>query len=189
MHWSAQTRSELSAKVMLVGDAGQFGGRRETHGLPCRERPMAFTISSASLRKLNPQSNRFFAALPAHDFALLAPHLRPVALVHGAALHEPGDDIEHVYFPQSGMISLVVVMRDGVRIWEGRGPAAGNGGEHSGVLLSCHRQPEPLRSCPRRALQRSADPPNPAVGRVQCLAFPGGTPVSLAVADARLRRR
>jgi len=89
---------------------------------------MAFTISSASLRKLNPQSNRFLAALPAHDFALLAPHLRPVALVHGAALHEPGDDIEHVYFPQSGMISLVVVMRDGATVETttvGRGGAVG----------------------------------------------------------------
>src|SRR5262245_66452563 len=98
---------------MFIGDVGPFGGRRETHGLPCRERPMAFAISSASLRKLNPQSNRFLAALPAQDFALVAPHLRSVSLEHGAALHEAGDDIEHVYFPQSGMISLVVVMRNG----------------------------------------------------------------------------
>src|SRR5262245_6642872 len=89
---------------------------------------MAFTISSASLRKLNPQSNPFLAALPAADFALLAPHLRPVALEHGATLHEAGDDIEHAYFPQSGMISLVVVMRSGATVETatvGRGGAIG----------------------------------------------------------------
>ena len=53
---------------------------------------MAFTISSASLRKLNPQSNRFLAALSAQDFALVMPHLRSVLLEQGAALHETGDD-------------------------------------------------------------------------------------------------
>jgi hypothetical protein len=54
---------------------------------------MAFTMSEAGLRKLNPQANRFLAALQAPDFALLAPHLRSVALEHGAALYESGDDI------------------------------------------------------------------------------------------------
>src|SRR5262245_23071890 len=89
---------------------------------------MAFTISSASLRKLNPQSNRFLAALPARDFAPLAPHLRAVPLEHGATLHEAGDDIEHVYFPQSGMVPLVVVMRNGATVETatvGRGGAIG----------------------------------------------------------------
>src|SRR5262245_18247806 len=87
---------------------------------------MAFTISSA--RKLNPQSNHFLGALPAHDFSLLAPHLRPVPLEYGAALHEAGEDIEHVYFPQSGMVSLVVVMRNGATVETatvGRGGALG----------------------------------------------------------------
>jgi len=89
---------------------------------------MAFTMSSAGLRKLNPQANRFLAALQAPDFALLAPHLRSVALEHGAALYESGDDIEHVYFPLSGMISLVVVMHDGATVETatvGRGGAVG----------------------------------------------------------------
>src|SRR5262249_37589754 len=116
--------AEICEELQFIGDVHgfetlqeqAFRGRRETHGLPCRERPMAFTISSASLRKLNPQSNRFLAALSAPDFTLLAPHLRPVSLEHGAALHEAGNDIEHVYFPQSGMVSLVVVMRNGATV-------------------------------------------------------------------------
>jgi CRP-like cAMP-binding protein len=59
------------------------------------------------------RSNRFLGTLPPHDFSLLAPHLRTVALERGAILHDAGEEIERVYFPQSGMISLVAVMADG----------------------------------------------------------------------------
>jgi hypothetical protein len=51
--------------------------------------------------------NRFLATLPPHDFALLAPQLRTIALERGAMLHDVGEEIEHVYFPHSGMVSLV----------------------------------------------------------------------------------
>jgi CRP-like cAMP-binding protein len=60
--------------------------------------------------------NRFLAALPPADYALLAPHLRPVALERGVVLHEVGDEIEHVYFPHSGMVSLVAVMQNGTTV-------------------------------------------------------------------------
>src|SRR5262249_7395704 len=58
-------------------------------------------------------SNRFLGTLPPHDFSLLAPHLRTVALERGTLLHEVGGEIERVYFPHSGMVSLVVVMQSG----------------------------------------------------------------------------
>jgi CRP-like cAMP-binding protein len=58
-------------------------------------------------------SNRYLRTLPPHDFSLLAPHLRTVGLERGAILHEVGEEIERVYFPQSGMVSLVAVMPDG----------------------------------------------------------------------------
>src|SRR5262245_13010177 len=89
---------------------------------------MPLATSLAGLRSLHPHSNRFLAALPAADFALLAPHLRTVPLPHGAMLHEAEGGIEHVYFPQSGMISLVVVMRSGATVETatvGRGGAVG----------------------------------------------------------------
>jgi CRP-like cAMP-binding protein len=57
--------------------------------------------------------NRLLALLPPADFSLLAPHLKEVPIERGAVLHEPGDQILHVYFPHSGMISVVAVMRDG----------------------------------------------------------------------------
>jgi hypothetical protein len=53
------------------------------------------------------KSNRFLAALPPHDFSLLAPHLRTIPLERGTMLHDVGEEIEHVYFPHTGMVSLV----------------------------------------------------------------------------------
>src|SRR5262249_7077901 len=60
--------------------------------------------------------NRFLATLPPHDFSLLAPHLRKAPLEGGAMLHEVGQEIEHVYFPHSGMVSLVAVMQNGATV-------------------------------------------------------------------------
>jgi CRP-like cAMP-binding protein len=60
--------------------------------------------------------NRFLATLPPHDFSLLAPHLRTIPLERGVMLHDVGEEIEHVYFPHSGMVSLVAVMRSGADV-------------------------------------------------------------------------
>jgi hypothetical protein len=61
-------------------------------------------------------SNRFLAALPPDDLAILDPHLRTVPLERGVILHEAGGDIEQVYFPHSGMVSLVAVMESGATV-------------------------------------------------------------------------
>src|SRR5215467_7515265 len=60
--------------------------------------------------------NRFLAILPPHDFSLLAPHLRTIALERGVMLHDVGEEIEHVYFPHSGMVSLAAVMQSGATV-------------------------------------------------------------------------
>jgi CRP-like cAMP-binding protein len=60
--------------------------------------------------------NRFLATLPPHDFALLAPHLRALTLERGRMLHDVGEKIEHVYFPHTGMVSLVAVMQSGATV-------------------------------------------------------------------------
>ncbi len=59
------------------------------------------------------EPNRLLAMLPPAEFALLAPDLRDMPLERGTVLHDAGDIIEHVYFPNSGMVSLVAVMRTG----------------------------------------------------------------------------
>jgi CRP-like cAMP-binding protein len=56
--------------------------------------------------------NKLLAALPRAHFDRLAPHLLPEALVQGLVLLEPGATFNQVYFPHSGMLSLLVVMRN-----------------------------------------------------------------------------
>jgi CRP-like cAMP-binding protein len=57
--------------------------------------------------------NRLLAALGPEHIGLLAPQLSEVELEQGAMLQEQGERIERVYFPHSGMISLVAVMQQG----------------------------------------------------------------------------
>ncbi|HLW51902.1 MAG TPA: Crp/Fnr family transcriptional regulator [Candidatus Angelobacter sp.] len=47
------------------------------------------------------------------DYNSLRPHLEYVSLPNHMILHEGGGKLEFVYFPNGGMISLVVVMKDG----------------------------------------------------------------------------
>ncbi len=60
--------------------------------------------------------NRLLASLPAAAFAAVAPHLREVELKFGDVLAEAGSPIRRVYFPYSGLISLVVELDVGTMI-------------------------------------------------------------------------
>jgi len=77
--------------------------------------------------------NKFLSALPARDFSLLAPHLRTVPLECGVTLHDVGDETEHVYFPKSGMVSLVIVMLSGATVETGTVGRAGIIGATAGL--------------------------------------------------------
>src|SRR5215468_9464946 len=57
--------------------------------------------------------NRLLAALPEQAIALLAPDLRQVTLPQGVVCYGTGDPIDQVYFPQTGMISLLVTTGGG----------------------------------------------------------------------------
>src|SRR5258705_14009076 len=63
-----------------------------------------------------PLSNKLLAALPRETFELLRPHLTTIGLAQGTILFEVGNEIDQIYFPLSGMISLVAVMKDGKAI-------------------------------------------------------------------------
>ena len=54
--------------------------------------------------------NRLLASLEAEELTLLGRHLREVPIEQGQMLEEPGHAINTVYFPQSGLISLIVQM-------------------------------------------------------------------------------
>lgn len=61
----------------------------------------------------HPLDNKLLAALPRLQFDLLASNLVSASLQQGEVLAEPGDEFDHVHFPQSGMLSLLVVLRNG----------------------------------------------------------------------------
>jgi CRP-like cAMP-binding protein len=60
--------------------------------------------------------NRLLASLPADTFSAISPHLKIVELKFGAVLAEAGSPIRQVYFPYSGVISLVVELDVGMMI-------------------------------------------------------------------------
>jgi CRP-like cAMP-binding protein len=60
-----------------------------------------------------PLDNKLLSALPREQMELLAPHMTTRQLPQGLVLLEAGEEFDHVYFPHSGMLSLLVVMRDG----------------------------------------------------------------------------
>jgi CRP-like cAMP-binding protein len=79
----------------------------------------ADTIDSSVARGLRaadalpPVANRLLAALPARQRAAVMARVQPVAFDKGVVLSRPDDPIEWVYFPRSGLISLLVNFEDG----------------------------------------------------------------------------
>ncbi len=59
------------------------------------------------------EQNRILAALPAADYARLQPHLEPVELPLGLIVFESGTKLRHLYFPASGIVSLLYAMENG----------------------------------------------------------------------------
>ena len=60
-----------------------------------------------------PVSNLLLLSISDSDYSSLRPHLEYVSLPNHLVLHEGGGKLEFAYFPNRGLISLVVVMKDG----------------------------------------------------------------------------
>jgi CRP-like cAMP-binding protein len=58
-------------------------------------------------------SNKILLSISDGDYSSLRPHLEYVSLPNHLVLHEAGGKLEFAYFPNRGLISLVVVMKDG----------------------------------------------------------------------------
>ena len=93
-----------------------------------------------------PLDNKLLASLPRDYFDRLQPHLSTISLPQGVVLFEAGDEVDQIYFPHDGMLSLLAVLRDGKAIETatvGRegvvGAMAGLGLYKSLVRLACSR--------------------------------------------------
>jgi len=52
-------------------------------------------------------SNRLLAAIPKAEFQVLSAKMETIPLVFGEPIYEAGETIKHIYFPESGIISLL----------------------------------------------------------------------------------
>lgn len=57
--------------------------------------------------------NRLLTSLSLAEAARLDPFLKTISLEQGEILNEPGDEMESVLFPHTGMVSLLAIMNDG----------------------------------------------------------------------------
>ena len=78
----------------------------------CRRR----MIPMQMIQKLNfGRQNRILGALSPHDLALIGPHLVPVELKMRQRLQDPNRSIANVYFPHSGIVSVIATSPKGRR--------------------------------------------------------------------------
>lgn len=80
---------------------------------PGNDKAAVFLPGERTNSEGKPVGNRILLALPEAEFQALRPLLSLVQLPHHASLHEPGDKIEFAYFPNRGLVSLVVAMKGG----------------------------------------------------------------------------
>jgi CRP-like cAMP-binding protein len=58
-------------------------------------------------------SNRILLSIPEDEFIALRPLLEEVEMPQYKIFYDQGEKIEHAYFPNQGMVSLVVLVQDG----------------------------------------------------------------------------
>jgi CRP-like cAMP-binding protein len=58
-------------------------------------------------------ANKLLAALPRADSEALEPYFAIVPMKQGTVLFDPDQEVDHVFFPLSGMISMLVVLKNG----------------------------------------------------------------------------
>jgi len=68
---------------------------------------------AASRQAGNGIGNRILAAVPNQEFGRVSPHLESVHLEKGEVVYMAGDTIRHVYFPISGLLSLLSTTETG----------------------------------------------------------------------------
>lgn len=61
----------------------------------------------------SPNQNHLLAALPDREFERVSAHLELVTMRLGAMVYEPGEQLEHAYFPTTAAVSLHYVMESG----------------------------------------------------------------------------
>jgi CRP-like cAMP-binding protein len=88
-----------------------------------------------------PVNNKVLLAMPDNEYELMRADLTQIDLPDHLSLHEPTQNIEFVYFPNRGMVSQVVVTKDGRTVEVG---VVGNEG-YVGAGLAAGLSRSPVR--------------------------------------------
>jgi CRP-like cAMP-binding protein len=75
--------------------------------------PELFLAGERTNAEGRPVGNHILLSLPEAEYQALRAQLTFVQLPHHTSLHEPGEKLEWVYFPNRGLVSLVVAMKEG----------------------------------------------------------------------------
>ncbi len=63
--------------------------------------------------KTSSLKNKILLMIPRTEYQLVHPYLEPFQFHHHAILHEPAQKLEFAYFPNQGLLSLLVATEDG----------------------------------------------------------------------------
>jgi CRP-like cAMP-binding protein len=84
-----------------------------------RKNPQVVHSGERTNTEGKPVGNRILLSISDGDYNALRPNLEYVSLPNHLVLHEAGGKLDFAYFPNRGLISLVVVMKDGKTVEAG----------------------------------------------------------------------
>jgi hypothetical protein len=132
--------------------------------------------------------NVLLLSIPDREYNLIRPYLEYVELEHHKMLHDQGQQIEFAYFPNDGMVSLVVSTSDGRSVEVGIVGREGMVGD----AVSGRSAPRALRRNHPNSRQRNHDrfqtPDEPVVIHPASLAGANPFRVDAGIADGTSRR-
>jgi len=109
-------RREIRAPVPACVSASEQISRTPDAISDSPDRGSALHLQRQNRAMAESPSNQLLASLPAPDLDLLLPQLRFVDLPQETILFEAGDTISRIFFPHSGIVSLVVELGSGEMI-------------------------------------------------------------------------
>jgi CRP-like cAMP-binding protein len=84
----------------------------------------------------NRVGNKILISIPDKEYALIRPHLEFLDMPHHLTLYEPGQPLEFVHFPNTGMVSLVIATEDGKTVEVGEVGREGFAGIQAAVGIN-----------------------------------------------------
>ncbi len=83
--------------------------------------------------------NQILLSISDEEYTLIRPHLEFLSMPHHLSLYEPGEPLEFVYFPNSGMVSLVIATQDGKTVEVGEVGREGFAGTQAAVGINTNQ--------------------------------------------------